>query len=181
MIGWHAVSLEGFSLSKWCWLLILLVPVITRTALCLANRSEMGKKLTEAVKDREGNRGVIIPMAGFTFTALIALAVTDANFGIDLRVPVALLVISFTGFYVAMNVQSYKHTDRADQIGTAAYELGTLGLFVAIANVIVSNTGLGPSKYLAGAALIAWLLDHGIRLRNEWGYYSSRKDMGSSG
>src|SRR5690606_7471376 len=151
------------------------VPVLTRTALCWFNHSEMGSALPEPVKAREAHRNVIIPMAGFSFTALLALAVTDANFGIDLRIPIALLVISFTGFYAAMNIQSYKHTALHEQIGSMAYDLGTLSLFVAVTFVIVSNTGLGPSKYLALGALLVWFVDHAIRLVSEWGYYLNKR------
>lgn len=175
MIAWHKVP---FEFSPWLWPLIVLVPMLTRAALCWFHRSEMSSELDEDAKDREANRSVIIPMAGFSFTALLALAVTDANFGIDLSVPITLLVISFTGFYAAMNIQSYKHTDFADQIGTTSYEIGSLGLFLAVAYVIVSNPGLAPSKYLAIAALAIWFVDHGIRLVIEWGYYSGRKKMG---
>lgn len=172
MNGWHTVC---FELNPWLWLLILFVPVLTRTALCWFNHSEMGSALPEPVKAREAHRNVIIPMAGFSFTALLALAVTDANFGIDLRIPIALLVVSFTGFYAAMNIQSYKHTALHDQIANTAYELGTLGLFASVAFIIVSNPDLGPSKYLALGALLVWFVDHAIRLVSEWGYYSSRK------
>jgi len=180
MIAWQTVSFEHFSMSRWLWLIIVGIPLITRAALYWFNRGEMSRDLTtEAEKDRETHRGVIIPMAGFSFTALIALAVTDANFDIDLSVPIALLVISFTGFYAAMNIQSYKHTIRADQIGTTAYELATLCLFVAVANVIVSNHSLGPSKYLAVAALLIWFVDHGIRLVSDWRYLSESKEWGT--
>jgi hypothetical protein len=134
----------------------------------------MDELISEAEKDRDTHRSVIIPMGGFSFTALLALAITDAKFNVDLRVPIVFLVISFTAFYFAMNMQSYKNTRRDDLIASTAYDVAMLCLFLAVAHILLSNVDLGLTRYWAVIALIFWLIDHVVRCRFDWKYLSEK-------
>jgi hypothetical protein len=89
------------------------------------------------------------------------------SFGGNLQIPIALLVFSFTGFYAAMNIQSHKHTVRADLVGITAYEVSTLCPFLAVANVVMANPSLGPARFPVVVALLFWFVDHGIRYSSD--------------
>ncbi len=121
----------------------------------------------------EQHRSVIIPLAGFSFSALLAVAVVDAELKTGLRVPTILLLISFTAFIAALNMQSYKFTRGADMRATALYEAATLSLFLTIANIIFSNTAGSSFRYTGFAAILVWSIDHGIRYKILWKHLTS--------
>lgn len=161
-------------MSQGTWLSIAVIPILTRGLMYWRHRKVMRESICEDEKDRDTHRSVIIPMGGFSFTALLALAISDAKFNIGLRVPIMFLVISFTAFYFAMNMQSYKHTRRDDLVATAAYDLAMLCLFLAVAHIVLSNVNLGLTRFWAVIALIFWLIDHVIRCRFDWKHLSDR-------
>jgi hypothetical protein len=78
--------------------------------------------MTAAELDRQTARSIILPMAGFSFSALLALVVLDANRMQGLRTPILLLLLSFLAFYSSLNLQSYKIRRWEDQIATGLKE-----------------------------------------------------------
>jgi hypothetical protein len=119
----------------------------------------------EAENDRQTHRDLILPLAGFSFAGMLALNVFDAKVEINLQIPAYYLLVGFSCYFLAANIQGYKYLAWHNNIGDALYEIGCLCLFLPVAAIllITKGDGLYPSV-IAGACLIVPLIDHFFRV-----------------
>ena len=163
------------------WLVALAtIPLFTRGLMWWWHTKAIQGDLSEAEKAQDTHRSVIIPLAGFSFSALVALAIANNTIDFDLILPVIFLLISFVCFYVAMNIQSYKSTRIGDNVGTAFYETATLCLFLAVADILFRGGDPSVLKYLGFLGVLAWLIDHAIRVVIMWKYLTALENPGGS-
>jgi hypothetical protein len=121
--------------------------------------------LSHAELDRAGARAIILPLAGFSFSALLALVVLDANRIEGLRSPIYLLLASFLAFYSSLNLQSYKVRRWEDQLATGLKEAGAGWLLLSVVAVVQASPAAGSYKTLVAApAIVVWVADLAIRL-----------------
>lgn len=148
------------------------IPFITWGIVCWVFRRCMKDRLTEAEIDRNNRRSIILALAGFSFTGLLAIAVVDATTRQNLQLSVYYLMVSFLSFFFALNLQSYKFHRWHDQFGNALFESATLSLLLSVAAVALSTyPGTLYSIGITTLALAVWALDHVIRLRLMWLYF----------
>jgi hypothetical protein len=147
---------------------LILIPcsaIISRLLIVARFKSMRNLVPTEAELDREGNRATILPLAGFSFTALLALVVLDASKVIGLRVSVLLLLLSFLGYYLSFNLQSYKARRWQDQLATALKEAASGWLLLSVVGVIQQAPASTLFKLsISLIALSVWLVDLAIRV-----------------
>jgi len=145
--------------------IIPLLPIFTRGFLLIKFRSQMKEKLSDREKDKETHRIYIMSLAGFSFSALLALVLLDAKFQKDLQLSIFYLFLSFLGYLFALNMQSYKEFWWQDQLATAATELGSLCLVLSIIGILLTNNfNRSFALSLSGLGIIIWLADHLFRI-----------------
>jgi hypothetical protein len=136
----------------------------------------MGERLSEEELDRDSHREYIAAMAGFSFTALIALILLDASFTASFRLPIYYLLLSFLAYLFALNLQGYKATRWQDEAGTAAMDVGSLCLILSIVVLLVTQIHDGRfSSLLSVLAIGIWLLHHILHISFEHRYLSARR------
>jgi hypothetical protein len=119
----------------------------------------------EEQQARDEHRGYAINLAGFTFSAFLAVALLGATTQAGLSVTVYYLLLSFLGYFASICIQSYKAQLWQDQIGTIALDIGTLSLLLAISSVLyVGALTLTMSLILTFIVAATWTTDHVIRL-----------------
>jgi hypothetical protein len=127
--------------------------------------------LSASELDRATNRAVILALAGFSFSALLALAVLDAKRVAGLQDAIKLLLSSFLAFYSSLNLQSYKARRWEDQLATGLKEAASGWLLFSVVAVVSSSPSSENFKFIvAGSTLLVWLIDLGIRLRLDYFY-----------
>jgi hypothetical protein len=133
-------------------------------------KGEARRVLTPEELARDTARGIIVALAGFNFTALMALAVIDAaKYGIAIYY----LLASFVAFYISLNAQSYKNRRWEDQLSAGLKDAASGWLLfsvVAIMNVTSPNSH-GARYIVAASMAFAWGLDVWIRLALTLTYY----------
>jgi hypothetical protein len=155
------------------WIPIL--PLLSRLMLVLRHRVQMKKYLSEKELDRDSHREYIAAMAGFSFTALIALILLDASFKDSFRLPIYYLVLSFLAYVFALDLQGYKAKRWQDEVGTAAMDVGSLCLMLSI--VVLLVTQVNDSLFSCPLSVLAigiWLLHHILHISFEHQYLSAR-------
>lgn len=155
--------------------LVPLTPLLTRGAISIVFYRFMSGSLTDTAKQRPENRSVILGMMGFSSASLLALTVVDANVATMTFYPVYYMLISFLGFYLALNIQSYKDHEWQGQLGAVLLDVATLSLLLSIVSIILlSNQDSFYKNLFTGLALGTWLIDHLIRLVNERRVYQDK-------
>lgn len=125
----------------------------------------MNSHLPEPAQDRDANRGYILSLAGFSFTAVAALIVLDATTKVTLQLPIWFVLVSFLSFLASLNLQSYKSTRWQNQLAAALLEAGTLSLVLAIIALLFGATFDRVFQFAAATlALLTWAVDHSVRL-----------------
>ena len=154
-------------MPDWLWYplpFIPFIPFITRGILSLRFRPKMSETLAEDENDRESHRTLILALAGFSFAALLAIAVLDTTTQ-RFRLPTYYLLISFLSYYFALNLQGYKFSRWHDQLGDALVEAASLSLILAVMAIVwVSYPNELFTWAVSVLALGVWLADHIIRL-----------------
>ena len=154
-------------MPDWLWYplpFIPFIPFITRGILSLRFRPKMSETLAEDENDRENHRTLIMALAGFSFAALLAIAVLDTTTQ-RFRLPTYYLLISFLSYYFALNLQGYKFARWHDQLGDALVEAASLSLILAVITVVWATYANEPfAWFVIILALAVWLVDHVIRL-----------------
>lgn len=157
--------------------LLPVFPIVTRGILSLKFREEMKDDLTPKERDTESHRSYILALAGFSFSGLLALAVLDAVLRKDYRLSIYYLFMSFLGHLIALNLQSYKFTQRRDQLATALTDMGSLCLILSILGILMTQDFSRTFSYSLGiVAVSAWLVDHGLRLRYTWKFFQAGRE-----
>jgi hypothetical protein len=159
-------------IPSWVLFVAPALAIVLRTFLLVKFCLTSSAVPSEAELDRRGNRELILPLAGFSFTALLALVALDANRVSGLRGPILLLLLSFLGFYTSLNLQAYKVHRWQDQIATGLKEAASGWLILSV--VAVVGTSPAVPAFRLGVSLLAlavWVLDFAIRYRIDYGYY----------
>ena len=146
------------------WLLLLLMPLVTFGFICLRFRSVMSELLLPAERDSETYRTIILALAGFSFTALLALTVVNATVSTQLQLPAYYLLFSFLCYFFTLNLQSYKFRRWHDQLSDALMGVASLALLLSVASVIATARPDSLDAWLTTTLVIGvWLIDHTIR------------------
>lgn len=151
------------------------IPLITRLLLCLKFKKFMREILSEEEKARGEHRSLILSMAGFSFSGVLALVVIDNAIRLDFHFAIYYLMLSFIFYFIALNLQGYKNFRWQDQAGTALMDVASLSLILAIISIMMKSY----NKLYMGLAIFAfsvWLIDHGIRLRLIYKYLEHKGD-----
>src|SRR5688572_18295865 len=120
----------------WALLLVPVAAIVLRLILLIKFCLTTDRAPTEDELDRKGNREIILPLAGFSFTALLALVVLDANRVAGLRWPILFLLLSFLGFYASLNLQAYKARRWHDQVATGLKEAAAGWLILSVVAIV---------------------------------------------
>ena len=156
--------------TPWLYLLPLL-PVATRFAIGLYWTWLMPVALPEEAQERDTQRSVILALAGFSFTAVAALAVLDTGARPSLQLSIWYALASFVSYLGALNLQSYKYRLWQDELATALIEVGSLSLVLTLVTLLTTAKLEGWFLWTAiSLAVGAWLIDHGVKLRLFWRY-----------
>jgi hypothetical protein len=142
----------------------------------------MGERLSEEELDRDSHREYIAAMAGFSFTALIALILLDASFKASFRLPIYYLVLSFLAYLFALDLQGYKARRWQDEVGTAAMDVGSLCLMLSI--VVLLVTQVNDSLFSCPLSVLAigiWLLHHVLHISFDHRFLSERRRAHGNG
>jgi hypothetical protein len=135
----------------------------------------MREVLPEEAQERDAQRGTILGLAGFSFTAVAGLAVLDSTGRSGLQLSVWYVLVSFVAYVAALNLQAYKTTRWHDHLATALMEVGALALALTLISLLFGAKFDSWFPYLAaGLALGAWLIDHCVRLWMEIQYFRER-------
>ena len=148
------------------------VPLLTRTILCLRFYPLMADVLCEQEQKREAHRSHILALAGFSFTGLLALVVLDSALSRDFHVAIFCLLVSFLFFLFALSLQGYKSKRWQDQLGSALMDAATFCLVLSVISILISSKtpGSGFLRVLSLATVGLWLLDHLLRVGFQWKY-----------
>jgi hypothetical protein len=148
-----------------------LVPVITRFFMALSWHRLMVDELPEGAQHRDAHRGVILALAGFSFTAVAGLAVLETQRpGFQLSIWYVLL--SFVAYLTALNLQSYKVTRWQNYVAAALIEMGSLSLTLTLVSLV--SAGKFDEWFPTLVAVVAfgsWAADHVIRLSLEISHF----------
>ena len=159
-------------MPDWVLFAVPVLAIAARGVLVLFNHRVATQVLPPAERDSDGHRAIILPLAGFSFTALLALVVLDAKRILELRIPILLLLLSFLGFYFTLNLQSYKAIRWHDQMGTALKEAASGWLLLSVVSIV--NQSSSPVCFQLAVSLLSlavWLFDFGVRYKIDFGYY----------
>lgn len=153
-------------------------PLITRGLLISSHWKLAADVLSKEQLDREASLGVALTLTGFSFSAVIALALLQPSVTMDLQLPLYLLFVSFLTLLTAANGESYKGRRWEDQLVTAVREIGTLALTLGLVVLIVA-ADFGPvfEASVSTLAIGLWLLDHLVRVRIQWKYLSDLTEV----
>ncbi len=150
-----------------------LVPLITRSILCMRWRRLMSTDIPEAAQERDVHRGFILSLAGFSFTAVAGLAVLDSPTRVSLQLPTWYVLASFVSLLSSLNLQSYKVTRWQNQMATALLEVGTLSLMLAVVALLFTASFGRVFQLSAGTITLSlWFIDHLVRLSLDSRYLS---------
>ena len=153
-----------------------LLPIISRTCLCLIYNGQMEEHLEEAELDRDAHRNVILPLAGFSFTGVVGLIVLDPKLRLNYKIAIFYLMISFLTYLFSLNIQGYKTKRWHDLLSTGVMESGSLSLILAACYLIgTQEFGEIYAAVLIFISLGAWLTDHIIRLSIQWRYLKEKE------
>lgn len=153
------------------------IPFATRGVIYFLYRSYVTGDLNLSVEYRAANRSFILTLAGFSFTALLALSVVDAQVpGSPLQLPVYYLLISFLCYFIVMNLQKYPYRGWTQQVDSALIETASLAFLLAVATIIASASD--NSFYNVVVPILAvgvWVADHVIEIVAWVGYWRRKK------
>ena len=143
-----------------------LLPLVSRSLLCIKHRDHMSEILCENEQDRESHRSHILALAGFSFTGLLAIAVLDATLLQDFHYAVYYLLVSFLCYLSALNFQGYKSKRWHDQLATALMDAASLSLIMSIISILkIRPFSAFFVSILSALALLIWGVDHIARIR----------------
>ena len=142
-----------------------LIPLAGRALLCTRWSWLMGDDLPEAAQDRDVQRGFVLSLAGFSFTAVAALIVLDTTVRVQLQLPIWYVLVSFLAFIATLNLHAYKSSRWQNQLAEALHEAGTLSLVLAIVALLFTTSFEAVFQWGATAlALGVWASDYLVRL-----------------
>ena len=157
-----------------------LVPLLTRCLLGVRWSWLMSDRLPEAAQDRDFQRSTIILLAGFSFAAIAALSAVE-DWKPDLQLPIWFILVSFLAHMISFNVQSYKEKRWHNELAEAFGEVGSLSLTLALVSFIARSHFDTTFKVLSAVvALLAWAVDHCVRLWIEHGIFNEETERNTT-
>ena len=149
-----------------------LLPMATRLLLAVRWSWLMFVDLPELAQERDAQRGYILSLAGFSFTAVAGLIVLDSTLKVKLQLPIWFVLTSFLAFLASLNMQAYKSTRWQNQLAASLRECGTLSLISALCSLLLAAPFdpffQGAASFLAA---LTWLIDHAVCLRIDHRYF----------
>lgn len=125
----------------------------------------MGESPPEAAQDRDVQRGFVLSLAGFSFTAVAAMVVLDTTTQLKLQMPIWYVLVSFLAFMATLNLHAYKSSRWQNQLAEALHETGTLALILALVKLIFNASFDQGFQWCAALlALGVWSTDYLVRL-----------------
>ncbi len=144
---------------------IPILPIIVRIIVLIKFRSQWKKRLPNEAQDRNAHRTHIMTLAGFTFSALLAVALLEKTIIPNLQFALYYLLISFLFFVSAYNIQGYKEYLWQDQLATALTESATLSLICSVIAILILKKDTIPYIFfIIVLAAFIWLSDHCLRV-----------------
>lgn len=132
----------------------------------------MAKRLPEDAQERDPQRVIILPLAGFSFTAVAALAVLDVSSRPGLQLSVWYGLVSFIAYLGSFNLQSYKVSRWQNQLATGLIEVGSLSLLLTLISLLFHAKFEPMFQWIACViGLAAWSIDHAIKLWIDHQYF----------
>lgn len=136
----------------------------------------MLQEMSEEVTQREAHRSLILVLAGFSFSGLLAVAMVDAATQQNLEFSTYYLLVSFLFYLSALNLQDYKSHWWHDQLGDVLFESATLSLLLSVTAIIwFSSHGYLYKIIMTALASAIWLSDHGLRVYFLWSYFQAKE------
>ena len=146
--------------------LIPVFPLVVRSIFAIKIRKHLKDTLGEEESDRSEIRSYVLALGGFSFTALIALAVLEPNIQQDLQLPIYYVFISFLCYLFALNLQGYKSKRCTDLLSDTLLETASLCLIFTILSLLfVSRLDVIFMYSISILSILIWLLDFIIRIR----------------
>lgn len=93
----------------------------------------------EEAQERKQQRSVILSLAGFSFSGVIALVILDATIIPRLHFAVWFLLISFLSYTWSFNAQGYKSKRWQGEIAIGLLECGGISLILAIVSILAAS------------------------------------------
>src|SRR5215216_782956 len=128
------------------------LPIVIRLLICWRFWPLMMDIPSEEAQEREQQRAVILSLAGFSFTGIVALVILDATILPRLHFAVWFLLISFLAYTWSFNAQGYKSKRWQNEIAIGLLESGGLSLILAIVSILAASNFDSAFK-LTGSAL----------------------------
>jgi hypothetical protein len=150
------------------WYFLPFVPFATRGLIFLIFRNYIAERIELSVEYRAAERSFILALAGFSFSALLALAVVDASLPeLPLRLEVYYLLISFLCYFSVVNLQKYKDKGWHEQLELTLMDTASLSLLLSVSAIIfAANPDTAYGYIVVILALGVWLIDHVIDEKN---------------
>lgn len=153
-----------------------LLPILTRAFLLIRFRLFTEDLLPEEAHERSEQRSLILALAGFSFTGLLALVVIDSTMAQKFNLAIFYLLTSFLGFMWSLNLQGYKARRWEASLAVGLIEMGSLSLLLAVISILWLPTfDRVFSVALSLFALFIWGLDHFLRLKFEYKYLEEKE------
>lgn len=141
------------------------IPFFTRSVLFFRYKPLMLIKLDTTEQDRTAHRSHIQFLAGFSFSALIAIVILDTTLDNNFQLSIYYLFISFLGYMAALNIQGYKIFRWQDHLVTALVDSASLCLILSVVTILITeNFNRTLAYFLTFIAMVIWIGDHYLRI-----------------
>jgi hypothetical protein len=155
---------------------IPILPILVRGFFTLKVKKQLNTILTEKELDRSNIRNIVLVLAGFSFTALLALILVETNTKHGLLFPIYFSFISFIIYLITFNLQGYKSKRWEEIISDTLLETASLCLVLTVIHLIFSSGLNKVFIYLiATIGIIGWAIDFFIRLKIQFKYLNKRR------
>jgi hypothetical protein len=164
------------TITNWYPYLLPLLPLVPRSLIVLRFRNFMSEQLSTAERAASEHRTVILALAGFSFSAGLALPAYGATTHADVLLPTFYVVVSFLCYLAALQVQSHKVVRWLDQVGSVLVDVATLCLILAVLCMVALIEP--PPRYflvIGTLAIAAWLADTILRFSSWWSFFGAKE------
>jgi hypothetical protein len=147
------------------WYLLPVIPIGIRLIFGVIHWRRFRDPLSPGEADAESHRTVVVALAGFSFTGLMALVVVDAATRTNYQLAIYFLLVSFLCYLFVLNLQGYKLRRWHDAAGDAVLESASLSLIMAVISAMRAAR-LESSFVLVTAflSILVWGLDFLVRV-----------------
>jgi len=164
----------------WPWLVLAALPVLARVVLIMVFFPQMVLPLNEEQRTTDAGKTLSLSLAGFSFAAFMALIIASATSSSDLallEVPVVLVVVSFSAYFLTFMLASYTVYEWINQLQIAFEQVGHIGLGLSIVSMTCETIFTSGSKVAASIMVLTpptidWLAD----VKFWCGYFSRVRD-----